>query len=100
MKNVQICFHPLAASDNAIVPRLGKIKNSAKDLKCILQKSIKKKTNYYLVIVDKSFVYTHFGWAAACLSDTGSSVCGFFSTVSTEGSQYGIMRHGSPVHAL
>lgn len=42
MKNVQICFYNLAASDKAIMPRLGEIKNSVKDCKCILQKGIKK----------------------------------------------------------
>lgn len=39
---MQICFYNLAASDKAIMPRLGEIKNSVKDCKCILQKGIKK----------------------------------------------------------
>lgn len=42
MKNVQIYFHNLVASDKACMPRLGEIKNPVKDCKYILHKDIKK----------------------------------------------------------
>lgn len=68
MKNVQICFYHFAASDKAIMPRFRGHKNPAKDWKCILQKGIRKLTNYYLVTVRESFVYIrHSLWLGSCL---------------------------------